>query len=366
MKIAHLSHRFWPCTGGIETHIMQLCEELNEKGNETKVVCLNKCPNSSKVLQAKGEKNGIVIERLGFLNLGVYRIARGAIGKVKDFETIHVHGIGFFSDYFALFKLFHRKRLVLSTHGGIFHTKNNSLLKKIYFNLWCKLTLTAFDKVIAVSTQDFETFKKIVPERKLVLIENPVPVEELSKIPRKPVPNSFLFVGRLSKNKGLENLLNAFTEVKKDGKNFSLKIAGMPFDLSKSEVQEMVSVKGLDRNVKVFGMISEKELLRFYSESEFFVSASEYEGFGISAVEAMATGVIPVLNSIPPFRAFVSNGKTGFIVDFSNKEEATKTIEKIIDLKKSKKQEIGRNARNFSQKFSWKEDLKKFEKVYRS
>jgi len=203
---------------------------------------------------------------------------------------------------------------VLSTHGGIFHTKNHSLLKKIYFNLWCRLTLTAFDKVIAVSAQDFETFKKIVPERKLVLIENPVAVEMLSKIPRKPVPNSFLFVGRLSKNKGLENLLNAFAEVKKDGENFSLNIAGKPFDLSKKQVQEMVSAKDLNEKVKVLGMVSEKELLEFYSESEFFVSASEYEGFGISAVEAISAGLIPVLNSIPPFKTFVSDKKTGFIV----------------------------------------------------
>ncbi len=364
MKIAHLSHRFWPCTGGIETHIMQLCEELNEKGNETKVVCLNKCPNSNEVLPEKGEKNGITIERLKFLNLGLYRIAIGAIGKTKGFDTVHIHGLGFFSDYFALFKLFHKKKLVLSTHGGIFHTKNHSLLKKIYFNLWCRLTLTAFDKVIAVSAQDFETFKKIVPERKLVLIENPVPVETLSKIPRKPVPNSFLFVGRLSKNKGIENLLNAFAKLKKKRSDFSLNIAGKPFDLSKVQVQEMVSAKGLNEKVKVLGMVSEKELLRLYSESEFFVSASEYEGFGISAVEAIAAGLVPILNAIPPFKAFVKEGKTGFIVDFSSKERAGKDIEKAIGLKKSEKQEIGRNARTFSQKFSWKTALNKFEKTY--
>ncbi len=364
MKVAHLSHRFWPCTGGIETHIMQLCEELNAKGDETKVVCLNKCPNSNKVLPAKDEKNGIAIERLRFLNLRIYRIAFGAIGKVKGFDTVHIHGLGFFSDYFALFKLFHKKKLVLSTHGGIFHTKNHSLLKKIYFNLWCRLTLTAFDKVIAVSAQDFETFKKIVPESRLVLIENPVPVEVLSKIPRKPVPNSFLFVGRLSKNKGLKNLLNAFAELKKKRQDFSLKIAGKPFDLSKKQVEKMILAKGLNEKVKVLGMVSEKELLELYSKNEFFASASEYEGFGISAVEAIAAGLVPILNAIPPFKAFVKEGKTGFIVDFSSKERAGKAIGKAIGLKKSERQEMGRNVRAFSQKFCWKTALKKFEKTY--
>ena len=66
MKVAHLSHRFWPCTGGIETHVMQLCENLIAKGIKTKAVCLNKCPNGNERLAGKQSKNGIEIERIGF------------------------------------------------------------------------------------------------------------------------------------------------------------------------------------------------------------------------------------------------------------------------------------------------------------
>ncbi|MFA4855194.1 MAG: glycosyltransferase family 4 protein [archaeon] len=364
MKVVHLSHRFWPCTGGVETHVMQLCEHLLADGIETKVVCLDRCPNSGERLPKSGTKNRVRVERLGFLDLGFYRIAPGAISKTRGFDVVHVHGIGFFSDFFALFKLFHRKRLVLSTHGGIFHTKNYSLLKKIYFNIWCRLALRAFDRVIAVSRQDFETFRRIVPEKKIVLIENPVPVEMLSAIPRKAVPNSFLFVGRLSKNKGLENLLDAFSELKKSRRDFSLKIAGSPFDMTKEELREMILKKGLEGMAEVLGAVSEKELLELYAGSEFFVSASEYEGFGISAVEAMAAGLIPILNGIPAFREFVTEGETGFIADFSSRERAAKKLGEALGLKKAERQAMGRAARAFSRKFCWKNSLKKFEKAY--
>ena len=360
----HLSSRFWPCTGGVETHVMQLCESLLAEGIETMVVCLDRCPNSRERLPKSGTKNGVRVERLGFLDLGFYRIAPGAIGKTRGFDVVHVHGIGFFSDFFALMKPFHRKRLVLSTHGGIFHTQKNSFLKKIYFNFWCRLALIAFDRVIAVSAQDFETFRKIVPQKKIVLVENPVPVEMLSAIPRKARPNSFLFVGRLSKNKGLENLLDAFSELKKSRQDFSLKIAGGPFDLAKDELEEMILKKGLEGRAEVLGAVSEKLLLQLYAGSEFFVSASEYEGFGISAVEAMAAGLVPVLNDIPAFREFVAEGKTGFIADFSSREKAAKKIGEALGLKKAERQAMGSAAKAFSRKFSWKNSLEKFEEAY--
>ena len=362
MKIVNLSHRFWPCIGGVETHVMQLCKELNAKGIWAKVVCLNKCPNSSKRLLGKERHDGIKIERVGFLDLGVYRIAPGAIGKVKGFDVVHVHGIGFFSDFFALFKLFHRKRLVLSTHGGIFHTKRHLLLKKIYFNIWCRLTLMAFDRVIAVSAQDFETFKKIVPKKKLVLIENPIEVKKQQGT--KPKGNGFLFVGRLSKNKGLNDLIETFAIVKKEIPKVKLRIVGGDFDLSRQELEKKVLKLGLEKNIEILGHVSGKELERNYTASGISVSASKYEGFGISSVEAMSKGLIPILNDIRPFRAFVKDGENGFVVDFENWKKAAEKIVTVSRMSNAEKGRIRKNARVFAQGFSWKKNIAKFEKVY--
>lgn len=365
MKILQVFHHYKPYRGGVEKVIEKLNKNLKAKGFECSVLCLDRNPGSSERLPARQRFDEALVERIPFLDMGYYKLAPFSLKKLQGFDIVHVHGLGYFSDKLAVTKLFHRKKLVLSTHGGIFHTKRLGLLKWLYFFGWCRIALKAFDKVIAVSKADYELFEKIVPEKKLVLIENPVEIEGVSS-KRSPVPNSFLFVGRLSRNKGLRQMLEAFAEVKGRGIDFSLVIAGKEFDFGREELEKMAMELGLGKQVSVLGEVSEKRLLQLYRENEFFASASQYEGFGISAVEAMAAGLVPILNSIAPFRGFVKNGENGFIADFGNAEKAADVIEQALRLSSIGKKRFGDSARVSAKRFSWQNCIGRFEKLYKA
>ena len=60
------------------------------------------------------------------------------------------------------------------------------------------------------------------------------------------------------------------------------------------------------------------------SECSFFVSASRYEGFGLSLVEAMSAGLIPIVNSISSFDPIISSAAIGSVTDFSNSDNAAR------------------------------------------
>jgi len=365
LKIVHLSHRFWPCLGGIETHIRELCDFLQRKGFTSSVVCLNKCPNSKTDLPPHEIFEGIDVNRLSFIDLGIYRIAPGVLGKIEDFDVVHVHGIGFFSDFLALTKPFHKKKLVLSSHGAIFHTNNFSLLKKLHFFGLGRLTLRMYDKVIAVSKTDLALFKKVVPGKKLALIENPIDVKRLRAAGGNVDGKTVLFVGRLSKNKGLFNLLEAFKVAAEREPYAKLIIAGKEFDLSIEDLREKAKELGISGKVNVLGAVSEKKLAELFGKSDIFASASKYEGFGISAVEAMAAGLIPVLNTIPTFRDFIRHGENGFVVDFSDVERAGRTILRVLELSPAERKKMSMYATQFAQRFSWESSIEKFENVYK-
>ncbi|MDP6670677.1 MAG: hypothetical protein QGI60_02575, partial [archaeon] len=63
MKILHISHHYKPCIGGVEKVIEELCSNLTEQGQESKVFCLNRCHNGKKMLAGNGTQNGLESEK---------------------------------------------------------------------------------------------------------------------------------------------------------------------------------------------------------------------------------------------------------------------------------------------------------------
>lgn len=357
MKITHVFHHFAPCTGGIETVILQLSKETKAK-HWPNVVCLNKCPKGRKTLPDQSTEQGIKVSRIPFINLGFYKFAPAVAKKIRETDILHVHGVNFFSDFLALTKILHRKPMVLSTHGGIFHT-GRGLFKRLYFFGWCKLTLRAFEKIVCVSRNDLELFSRIASKEKLVLIENGIEFEKFRAGKKKK--NSFVFLGRMSKNKRIDLLIDALAGLQ--GKP-ELHIAGMDFDNLAPVLKARAKEKGIEGQVFIHGEVSDRKLLDLLAQSEFFVSASEYEGFGITAIEAMASGCIPILNNIGSFRSFVQEKKNGFIVDFAETKKTGEKIGKITMLGQAEKNSIRKNAIAKAKSFSWKSRANEFYRVY--
>lgn len=360
MKILHATHHFWPCIGGIERAIEDLCIELIKKGHKCKVLCLNKCARSQKKLPEREIYKDIEIVRVPFLDLKYYKIALSALKHASNVDIIHVHGIGFFSDFFLLTKFIHKKPVVVSSYGGIFHTGTN-LLKQIYFFLWCKFLLRFAGRVIVISQHDKELFRKIVPEEKIASIAVPVRVAKYKQ--KMKEKNSFVFVGRLSKNKRVDRLIDIFIKSTKH-KKAKLYIIGPDFEGLLPKLKEQVKKAKADDKIKFLGKVDDKELAKILSKTEFFVSASAYESFGISVIEAMGFGNIPVLSDIPTFRSFVSESRCGFIIDFDEEEKAVEEFGKVFFLSKSKKEAMRKGAISYSKKFSPEKIAKRMKTFY--
>ncbi len=360
MKVLHVSNHFWPCIGGIEKVVEDISAILWQKGYGCEVVCLNRCPKSSEVLSQKDSFKGMQIARIPFLDLKYYKIAPSVLGKAKGFDVLHVHGIGFFSDFLILTKPLHGKPVVVSTYGGIFHTKKLGLLKWFYFYIWNRFLLNFADSIIAISKNDFELFRKI--SKKVVLCEIGALFEKFENIKVKTEKNTFLFVGRFAPNKQIENLIEVFEKVIKTSKSTKLFIIGKDQEGNKKKFEEMVLAKGLGKNVFIDSPATGNDFLEYFSKAEFFVSASEFESFGLSGVEAMSIGMIPILNDIESFRNFIVQGKNGFLLDYSNPDIAAKRILEIMEIKSKKN--ISEEAKKTALSYSWENKFAALEKIY--
>ena len=364
MKILHLSHHYKPCLGGVEKVVEELCSNLKKHGQNCSVFCLNRCHNEKKMLAVKESFKEAEVERLEFANLKYYKFAPFRLNRLKEFDLVHVHGLGFFADFLAITKFLHRKPLVLSTHGGIFHTKNGSLLKKAYFGLWGRVLTRFFDKIIAVSQHDAELFSKIASTKKISVIENGINFEKFSSVKGAQDSKTLLYFGRLSKNKGLTELIEAFALVCEKNPGTKLIIAGQDFDRLLPSLKKKVKGLGIEGKVLFKGEVTDKQLLNLMGQAGTFVSASQYEGFGITTIEAMAAGLVPVLNAIDSFKKFVKPGQNGFIADFSNKGEAAKQIELALKLGAVERKRLVGNAKKFAAGFDWESKAREHIKIY--
>ncbi len=360
MRILHITNQFWPSTGGIEKFVYDLCRESKKNGIECEVLCLNRLHQGGKILSPRGETGGIPITRVPFLDLKYYKPALLPLGLLKKADIIHVHGVGALLDFVALTKPLHKKPIVVSTHGGIFHTPNASVLKKAYFFGWGKFILSFADIVAACSRSDFELFRPV--SKKLLLIENGVDLERFQACDRqKKGKNVFLFVGRISKNKQVDLLLRAFGILHRRGVDFELRLVGPDWGNLKTELQGLAERIGIGKKTVFVGEISEQRLVQEYCNARFFVSASRYEGFGISTIEAMAAGCIPILNKIASFEHFVEENTTGFLTDF---EDSAGTAEKIQEIMGKPLEGMPSKSKEAAKRFSWDSRIREWKKLY--
>ncbi len=167
-----------------------------------------------------------------------------------------------------------------------------------------------------------------------------------------------LFVGRLSIQKNLEQLLRALEGV---SKQFDTTIVGD----GEQEVRLKKLTKELGlKNVTFFGRASGQTLLNLYKSSDIFLLTSETEGMPLVLLEAMAMGLPIIGTNVEGIRSLVTNGKNGFLVPLGD-TLALQTS--LLNLSSSKYvyRKMSKTARAFADQYSWRKVGSAFEELYK-
>lgn len=360
MKILHIVRQFYPMVGGMENFVLSLSTQQIENGHQVSVLTLNRNFMNNKKLPKREVVNGISIIRIPYFGSKKYPLAFSCIKYLKGYEIVHIHGVDFFIDYLSVTKMFHKSKLIIHTHGGYFHTTWGLGFKKVFFNTISRFTFKFCNKTIAISSNDYTIFNKIT--NKIVLIENGVNVEKY-KIQKDIVKGTLLTVGRIDVHKGVDNLIKVLIHLNNNGVKSTLRIVGPDWKGLKSKLEEGIPTKYKDKIIFV-GAVNDDELILEYAGAHLFVSASEYEGFGLTAIEAMSSGTIVVLNNIESFNSFLDGKNFGKIVDYNNISEAAEAIKDFLQINNSEYMKLSNDAREFASHYSWVNIEKEIFKVY--
>lgn len=203
----------------------------------------------------------------------------------------------------------------------------------------------------------------------------PIPPDEAKEfIGIPPCERMLLYVGRIEPLKGIDVLIEAISEMRDRGVleeiPFCLSLIGGESDAS-SEVEnmELIRLQELRRRYNLEGLItflgkkSQDTLPYYYSAAEAVVVPSQYESFGMVALEAMACGTPVVASQVGGLAFLIQDGRTGYMVP-SN--EPTQLADRLTRLLKDQKlrQQMGKNAAELARNYSWEIIARKIVELY--
>ncbi len=162
---------------------------------------------------------------------------------------------------------------------------------------------------------------------------------------------NILFVGRLEKRKGLDYLLKAYKQVKKEVSNSRLIIIGPGTRLGK-RYKKWVKHNNL-ADVIFVGYVSSDELPRYYKTADIFCSpATGRESFGIVLLEAMAVGKPIVASNIEGYAAVVTHSVEGLLVPPKDSAKLAQVLISLLN-DKSLRQQMGDRGRVKALNYGW-------------
>lgn len=242
----------------------------------------------------------------------------------------HIHtcsGLTFFFDGVLIFiaGLF-SVPVVLHIHGGKFdlflQKLNQSLLKIVH---WL-LKKCAYVVVLSDSWQ--EKFNAIFPDLEFSVVSNGVPIHKIDREYAKQKTNKvqILFLGNLSKNKGIFDLIAAMEKV--EGAELII-VGGEDEPGISQRIQQALNKQGLDEKIKLVGPKHGDEKKGILQAAEIYVLPSYAEGLPISLLEAMAVGLPVIVTPVGGIPSVINDNQEGVLVPVGNIEQLANAINRL-------------------------------------
>lgn len=341
--------------GGAEVYINELAKRWVKNGN--KVTLFSGNDNRNLFYE---NVNGVEVYRRGgtytvyFFAVMYYLLKfRGKYDVIIDCEN----GIPFFMPLFAKEQVI---LLVHHVHQEIFRKFLKFPMSIVAEMLEGKVMPFIYQNknVVTVSaSSQSEIFNLgFTNSGNIAIIPNGVDETLYVDYPKTDHP-SYVYLGRLKEYKNIDVAIKAFSKVLKVHKNATLSIVGT--GESYYELRQLVEELGVSNAVTFHGRVTEKEKARLLSQSWAALQPSQMEGWGITVIEANATGTPVIASRVNGLQDSVIDNQTGMLVPAGDVAAFAIAMRKLADndlLRVS----LANEARKWAQNFNWDKSAEQF------
>lgn len=230
-----------------------------------------------------------------------------------------------------------------------------TLLEPLIFKLF--YTKTPF-LTVSESTRD-DLVACGIPANNITIIHNGVNLSGMQeKLPKKEKKNTAIFLGAISKDKGIEDALKAFAEMKKKDSTWQFWIVGKASKEMETFLRDEIKKLDLEKQTTYFGFVSQRKKFELLARAHLMINPSIHEGWGLVNIEANAVGTPVVAYNVHGSKDSIKNGKTGVLVKKGNYSDfATQSLLLIVN--RTVYEVMRRNCISWSKNFVWKKIQKR-------
>ena len=336
MRIAMLGHKRVPSReGGVEIAVEELAVRMAAQGHEVTLYNRRGHHVSGKQFdtQALREHRGVTLKSVPTINIkGVAAMTASAFAAIRAafgrYDVVHFHTEGPCAMLW-LPKLL-GKRCVATIHGLDHQRSKWGRFARTYILLGEKCLVRKADEVIVLSRAAQEYFREQY-KRETTLIPNgmtPVTPRTAEMIRTRyglEKDSYILFLGRITPEKGLDYLLDAYQRLHTDKK---LVIAGGGSD-SDGYFRQLKLQAAENKNIIFTDFVQGQILEELYSNAYLYVLPSDLEGMPLSLLEALSYGNCCVVSDIPENADVV--GDCGVTFRKSDAADLAEKLQKLAD-----------------------------------
>ena len=328
MKVAFVTRDYPPSVGGISTHSSNLVRELRTAGVEVEVYVGHTDANTL------------------LLPLRV---------RLDEYDLVHVQS----APYGAAIS---GTTLVVTVHSPIPTEFSGygmvSKLKSVPSLPLEALSLTKARSVLAVSeaTRDEIVQAYRIPPGKVTVIGNGVGQEFFSSPAGRRSAKRILMVSRLEPRKNVLEAIHAICRLPPRVYEAQVVGSGSQLELLSSVVEKEGA------NVAFLGRVENQALPSIYASAGIFLTTSLSEGFGLSLLEAMASGCAVLASDISTHRSLITHGVNGML--YSSLPDLQKTLTELLS-SPTLQEQLGEKARETASSYTWKEVSSRVLAAYR-
>ena len=268
-----------------------------------------------------------------------FDLIKSFISESKKNDYINIHYP--LAEIFPLI-FFNKKKLIINYYCLPDYNSIFFKLIRLYFYIFGFISIIFSKKTVVFTNDYFESifghknFKhKIIEIRPYVNDVSEIIENKYEDVNKKKILN-IGFLGRLSEEKGLTDLIKASFVLEKNGVRHSLKIAGNINDQRfESHIKKLLILSKESKSIKFIGEISENEKINFFNSLDVFVlpSINSFESFGLVQLEAMMYGIPVIVSDLSGVRMPVYYTNNGYTFKRGNYKELANCL---INIKNSK------------------------------